>query len=148
MLLILQLDILSQSLARESTFLASSLLKPHGGAALWNRFNYNNGDEEYKPFTTSFNVGALLMEGNELYKMTAKWYLRFSLIINYWQFKLIAHIRGEKLQLILQEHSHRLACSFDDSFAVLRNKTKQKTLLCQEIVFIYFFDSKIIGWNS
>lgn len=80
MLLTLQLNILSQCLAGDSTFLATGLLVPHRGAAWLNRTNCNNGDEVHKSFTTSSNASAMLMEGNQLYTMTAQWYLSFFLL--------------------------------------------------------------------
>lgn len=66
MLLILKLDILSQSLARDSAF-----LMPQRSAALLHRINYNNRGEVHKSFTISSNASAILMEGNQLYKMSA-----------------------------------------------------------------------------
>lgn len=78
-LLTLQLNILSQSFARDSTFLASSFLMPQRGAALLSRINYNNGDEGHKSFTTS-KGSAVLVAGNQLCKMTAQWYLRVILL--------------------------------------------------------------------
>lgn len=78
MLLTLQFDILSQSLARDSTLLASSFLMPQRGKILLNRINYNDGGEVHKFFTTS-NANAMLMEGNQPCKMVFETY---SLIIN------------------------------------------------------------------
>lgn len=80
MLLTLQLDIFSQSLISDLTVLSSSFLMPQRGVALLNRNNYNNGGEVHKSFTTSSNASAILMEENQLYKMTAKWYLGLILL--------------------------------------------------------------------
>lgn len=67
MLLTLQLDILPQSLARDSTFLASSFLLPQRGTALLNRVNYNNAGEVHKSFTI-YNASVKLIEGNSSIK--------------------------------------------------------------------------------
>lgn len=65
-LLTFQLDIVSQTMGTNSTFLASGRPVPHRGTALLSRINYNNGDEVHKSSTSSSNASPMLMKGNQL----------------------------------------------------------------------------------
>lgn len=64
-LLTFQLDIVSQTMGTNSTFLASRRPVPRRGTVLLSRINYNNGGEVHKS-TSSSNASRMLMKGNQL----------------------------------------------------------------------------------